>query len=116
MCCGHSRGLRRTEVGLVMSDAPALALGDGRSRELAPFLCWLQAGCGHRAPGCGDGPQWAVGGPQRRGSRGPFLAPWPRAGAPDSAGVCPSCGPPPSSLDLQVTRLAWLFSSSTCLC
>lgn len=99
MCCGHSRGLRRTEVGLVMSDAPALALGGGRSEGwplplLAPGRLWPP-----EAPGCLGGPQWARRGPQR----GPFLAPWPRAGAPDSAGVCPSCGPPPSSLDLRVT-------------
>ena len=52
MCCGHSRGLRRTEMGLVMSGAPALALGGGRSEGrplplLAPGRLWPP-----EAPGC----------------------------------------------------------------
>lgn len=45
VCCERSRGLRRKEVGLVVSDAkpwPWAAAGP----RAGPFLCWLEAGCG----------------------------------------------------------------------
>ena len=68
---------------------------------LAPGRLWPR-----EAPDRLGGPEWACQGPQWGAARGPFLAPGPRAGAPDAVGVCPSSvrrGPLPSSPDLRVT-------------